>query len=83
VIGAWTFAIAALCVAMFLPVVGQMFLAEGRAKETPLELVGVDEPYTDELRARLDRELRLPVAHRAPARPAPALAAKGEANATA
>ncbi|QKG21908.1 ABC transporter permease subunit [Actinomadura verrucosospora] len=82
VIGAWTFGIAALCIAMFLPVAGQMFLAKDRAKETPLELVGVDEPYTDEVRAGLDRALGLPVAHRT-ARPAPVLAAKGEANATA
>lgn len=82
VIGAWTFGIAALCVAMFLPLVGDMYLAEGRARRTPPELAGVDEPYTDELRAELDRALGLPPAHR-PVRPAPVLSGKGEANAPA
>ncbi|MER6810471.1 ABC transporter permease [Spirillospora sp. NPDC000708] len=82
VIGAWTFGIAALCAAMFLPLVGDMYQAEGRAARTPPELAGVDEPYTDELRAELDRALGLPAAHR-PARPAPVLAGKGEANAPA
>ncbi|MFB4319124.1 ABC transporter permease [Actinomadura sp. 21ATH] len=79
VIGAWTFAIAALCVIMLLPVVGRMVLEEGRRRATPLALVGVDEPYTDELRARLDRELGLPVTHR----PVPIPATKGEASVTA
>ncbi|NKZ02980.1 branched-chain amino acid ABC transporter permease [Actinomadura latina] len=60
VIGTWTFALVALCTAMLLPVFGRMYLDEGRrTRPTPLELVGVDEPYTDELRARLDRELGL------------------------
>jgi hypothetical protein len=37
-----------------------MYLDEGRRdRPTPLELIGVDEPYTDELRVRLDRELGL------------------------
>ncbi|MGI5326515.1 ABC transporter permease subunit [Actinomadura nitritigenes] len=82
VIGAWTFGIAALCVAMFLPLVGDMYMAEGRVRETPPELAGVDEPYSDELRIRLDRALGLPAAHR-PVRPVPVLAGKGEADAPA
>src|SRR5690606_41670094 len=66
VIGTWTFAIIALCAVMLVPVLGRVYLAETsgdgerRPRPTPLELVGVDEPYTDELRARLDRELGLP-----------------------
>ncbi|WP_030175352.1 ABC transporter permease subunit [Spirillospora albida] len=60
VIGTWTFAIAALCVLMLLPVIGKSVLEEKGRRETPLELLGIDEPYTDELRARLDRELGLP-----------------------
>ncbi|QFG24519.1 ABC transporter permease [Actinomadura sp. WMMB 499] len=74
VIGSWTFSLVALCVVMLLPVVGRMYLEEGRKRETPLELLGVDEPYTDELRARLDRELGLPVTGGA---------LKGEASVTA
>ncbi|MFI6517642.1 ABC transporter permease [Spirillospora sp. NPDC050679] len=81
VIGAWTFTIALLCAGMLLPVLGRTHRDEGRRRATPLELVGVDEPYTPELRARLDRELGLPV--RAVARPAPALAVRGEADAPA
>ncbi|RSN62285.1 ABC transporter permease [Actinomadura sp. WAC 06369] len=61
VIGSWTFSLIALSVVMLLPVVGRMVLEEGRKRETPLELLGVDEPYTDEVRARLDQELGLPV----------------------
>lgn len=61
VIGSWTFSLIALAVVMLLPVVGRMVLEEGRRRETPLELLGVDEPYTDEMRARLDQELGLPV----------------------
>ncbi|XRQ04722.1 ABC transporter permease subunit [Actinomadura welshii] len=61
VIGTWTFALIALCVVLLLPVFGRMYQDEGRRdRPVPLELVGVDEPYTDELRARLDRELGLP-----------------------
>ncbi|GAA4380645.1 hypothetical protein GCM10023088_44270 [Actinomadura verrucosospora] len=60
VIGTWTFALAALCVVLLLPAVGRAYLEEGRkARPVPLELAGVDEPYTDELRVRLDRELGL------------------------
>ncbi|WP_067461416.1 branched-chain amino acid ABC transporter permease [Actinomadura macra] len=84
VIGAWTFAITALCVAMLLPVLGRMYREESRGRATPLELLGVDEPYTDELRARLDRELGLPAApSRAIPRPAPVPAERGEASVTA
>ncbi|MFD0899749.1 branched-chain amino acid ABC transporter permease [Actinomadura sediminis] len=61
VIGSWTFSLIALCVVMLLPVVGRAYLEEGRKRGTPLELLGVDEPYTDDLRARLDQELGLPV----------------------
>lgn len=66
VIGTWTFALAALSVIMLLPVFGRMYLeerggdGERRARPVPLELIGVDEPYTDEVRARLDRGLGLP-----------------------
>jgi branched-subunit amino acid ABC-type transport system permease component len=73
VIGVWTFAVTALCVIMLLPVAGKMLQEEGRRRETPLPLLGLDEPYTDELRARLDRELRLPVTPPIPAK-------KGEAS---
>ncbi|NEA26673.1 ABC transporter permease subunit [Actinomadura bangladeshensis] len=59
VIGTWMFAILALCVIMLVPVFGRMYLEEDRSRPTPLEFVGVDEPYTDELRERLDRELGL------------------------
>ncbi|TDC53706.1 ABC transporter permease [Actinomadura sp. KC345] len=65
VIGTWTFALIAMAVVMLLPVFGRVYIAErggeGRDRPAPLELVGVDEPYTDELRARLDRELGLPL----------------------
>jgi hypothetical protein len=64
VIGVWTFAIAALCVIMLLPVLGKALLDEGRRRETPPVLLGVDEPYTRELRSRLDRELGLPAAQK-------------------
>ncbi|MEV5824638.1 ABC transporter permease [Spirillospora sp. NPDC052242] len=72
VIGSWTFSLIALSVVMLLPVVGRMVLEEGRKRETPLELLGVDEPYTDDVRARLDQELGLPVT-----------SVKGEVSATA
>ncbi|ACY99027.1 ABC transporter permease [Thermomonospora curvata] len=75
VIGVWTFAIAVLCGVMLLPVIGRMLQEEGRRRTTPLELIGVDEPYTDQLRARLDRELGLPAL--------PVTAEKGGARATA
>ncbi|MEU8799346.1 ABC transporter permease [Spirillospora sp. NPDC048819] len=69
VIGTWTFALIALCAVMLLPVFGRMYLDEGRRdRPTPLELIGVDEPYTDELRARLDRELGLPALEKGGAR---------------
>ncbi|GGV00089.1 hypothetical protein GCM10010182_16560 [Actinomadura cremea] len=61
VIGSWTFSLVALCVVMLLPVIGRVYLEEGRERETPLELLGVDEPYGDEMRTRLDQELGLPV----------------------
>ncbi|GIH71386.1 ABC transporter permease [Sphaerimonospora thailandensis] len=58
VIGNWWFAVLTACLVMMLPVFGRM-LAPTAVRETPLELVGVDEPYTPELRDRLDRELGL------------------------
>ncbi|MGI5157642.1 ABC transporter permease subunit [Microbispora sp. CA-102843] len=63
VIGNWWFAILTACVVMGLPVIGRR-LTSPAARATPLELAGVDEPYTDELRERLDRELGLPVRER-------------------
>ncbi|GAA3129977.1 ABC transporter permease [Streptosporangium carneum] len=62
----WWFAILTACLVMMLPVFGRMVMArvapdEGRPAphRTPPELVGVDEPYTEELRRELDRELGL------------------------
>ncbi|MBE3011751.1 ABC transporter permease [Microbispora sp. NEAU-D428] len=63
VIGNWWFATLTVCLAMALPVAGRM-RAEAPARATPPELAGVDEPYTDELRERLDRELGMPVRER-------------------
>ena len=56
----WWFAILTAVVIMILPVIGQVTSAEAarlRAAEVPLELEGLDRPYTDDLRAQLDHAL--------------------------
>ncbi|OLT31684.1 ABC transporter permease [Actinomadura sp. CNU-125] len=83
VVNVWTFSLVAICVVFVLPVVGRMYLDEGKNRATPPELLGVDEPYTDELRARLDRELGLPATVRAVRFAEPAPVEKGEASVTA
>jgi ABC-type branched-subunit amino acid transport system permease subunit len=76
VINDWTFVALLAVVLLLLPVAGQIvapgaFFREEevarRRAETPLELVGVDTPYTAAGQAQLDRQLRLA----APLRPAP------------
>jgi branched-subunit amino acid ABC-type transport system permease component len=67
----WWFAILTVVLGMLLPVFGQMvkpeaFLGEAevarRRAEVPLELVGIDAPYTRQLRDELDRALGMEVA---------------------
>ncbi len=56
----WWFAILTFVVFSFLPLVGQMTGPEAaarRAAETPLELTGIDSPYSPALVADLDRAL--------------------------
>jgi ABC-type branched-subunit amino acid transport system permease subunit len=60
VIGNWTFSIITAILIMVFPVIGQITgpeAARQRAEEIPLELVGIDSPYTDAVRADLDRAL--------------------------
>ncbi len=60
VLGHWWFAILTFVVLSLLPMVGQMADPEGRrrrAAEVPLEMVGIDSPYDDDLRLTLDRAL--------------------------
>ncbi len=60
VIGHWWFAILTSVLVMFLPLVGQMSDPARREQEAaavPLELAGIDSPYSDGLRAELDRAL--------------------------
>jgi branched-chain amino acid transport system permease protein len=60
VIGNWWFAILTIVLVMVLPLVGQMTgeeAARQRAAEVPLELAGINSPYSDALRADLDRAL--------------------------
>ncbi|WP_067180561.1 ABC transporter permease [Microtetraspora niveoalba] len=94
VIGNWWFAILTACLGMMLPVLGRMLMPAAvlgaeeaaRRRSTPLELAGVEEPYTEELRRRLDRELGLP-AGAAPATPRrtgfPLAAEEGDVHAVA
>jgi branched-chain amino acid transport system permease protein len=59
-IGNWSFAILTIAVIFGLPAIGQMTskeAAEQRAAEIPLELAGIDSPYTDKMRVELDRSL--------------------------
>jgi branched-subunit amino acid ABC-type transport system permease component len=67
----WWFAILTVVLGMLLPVFGQMVKPEAffgeeevarRRAEVPLELVGIDAPYTRQLRDQLDRALGLEVA---------------------
>jgi branched-chain amino acid transport system permease protein len=64
----WWFAILTASLVMLLPVIGQVampgaFVEAGelarRRAEVPPELVGIDEPYTEAGRARLDLALGL------------------------
>jgi len=70
VINDWTFVAVLAVVFLLLPVAGQMLAPEAffgeeemarRRSETPLELIGVDAPYTSAGQAELDRRLRLDV----------------------
>ncbi|GAA4486480.1 hypothetical protein GCM10023094_42960 [Rhodococcus olei] len=80
----WWFASISIVTVFALPVIGEMVMptavlgAEEAARRRPLdpERIGVDEPYTDAVLARVDRELGLPPAVprpvlRTPADPAP------------
>lgn len=68
VLGNWWFATIAIVTVFMLPVVGQMVMPEAvlgkeaaaAAQGVPPEEVGIDEPYTEESLAALDRELGLP-----------------------
>jgi branched-chain amino acid transport system permease protein len=80
VIGNWTFAILTSVLVMVFPVIGQMTdpeQARRRAEEVPLEMVGIDTPYTDRLKVDLDRSLG--IEELVPVRP-PALASARPAN---
>jgi hypothetical protein len=72
VIGAWTFSILVLTLWAVLPLLGRV-VRPGRMLTPvelaargaiPLERVGVDTAYPDDLGERLDRELGLPAQHR-------------------
>ncbi|HUJ63907.1 MAG TPA: branched-chain amino acid ABC transporter permease, partial [Acidimicrobiales bacterium] len=59
-LGNWSFAILTIAVIFGLPAIGQMTskeAAERRAAEIPVELAGIDSPYTDNMRAELDHSL--------------------------
>ena len=67
----WWFAILTVVGVLLLPVVGQMVKPEAffgeeemarRRAEVPLELVGIDTPYTRQLRDEVDRALGMDVA---------------------
>ncbi|MFC7449226.1 ABC transporter permease [Rhodococcus daqingensis] len=68
VLGNWWFASLTIVTVFALPVVGEMLMPTAvlgaeevaRRRTTPPELVGIDEPYTQEGRDCLDRELGLP-----------------------
>ncbi|GGO72747.1 ABC transporter permease [Nonomuraea cavernae] len=68
VIGNWWFAILTALLVMTLPALGRALMPRAvlteeelaRRRSVPPELAGIDEPYTDELRDRLDQELGLP-----------------------
>jgi hypothetical protein len=66
----WWFAILTVMVILLLPVVGQMVKPEAffgeeevarRRGEVPLELMGIDAPYTRQLRDEIDRALGMEV----------------------
>ena len=60
VLGHWSFAILTSVLVMVLPLIGRATdpqLARQRASEVPLEMVGLDSPYTDKLRGQLDQAL--------------------------
>ena len=66
----WWFAIVTVMVILLLPVIGQMVKPEAffgeeemarRRGEVPLELMGIDAPYTRQLRDEIDRALGMEV----------------------
>lgn len=60
VLGHWWFAILTSVLIMLLPLVGQVtdpVARRQRGEEVPLEMAGIDSPYTEELRTALDRAL--------------------------
>lgn len=75
----WWFASLTIATVFLLPVIGQMVMPAAvlgeeelaRRRTTPPELVGIDEPYTEEGRLRLDRELGLPAVTVPPAQVLP------------
>lgn len=81
-LGNWWFAILTSVLVMVLPLVGQMTDPEQalrRATEVPLELAGIDSPYTDALRGDLDRALGIEEAAPLPARSAARIPVAGRA----
>ncbi len=68
VLGNWWFATITIVTVFMLPVVGQMFMPEAvlgteaaaAKRGTPPEEIGVDQPWTEDRLAELDRELGLP-----------------------
>ncbi|SDD65251.1 branched-chain amino acid ABC transporter permease [Rhodococcus tukisamuensis] len=76
----WWFASLTIATVFLLPVIGQMVMPAAvlgeeelaRRRTTPPELVGIDEPYTEEGRIRLDNELGLPAVTVPPVRALPA-----------
>lgn len=59
-LGHWWFAIITSVLLMVFPIIGRMTdpeLRRRQATQVPLEMAGIDSPYTDQLRAELDRTL--------------------------
>lgn len=86
VLSVWVFGITAVVLTFALPSIATKLMPQAVLSEeelaarrvTPLELLGVEEPYTDEVRARLDRELGL--TGRLPARAAPSADASASSS---
>jgi len=72
ILGTWTFGVLVMVLWLLLPSLGRVVRPRRMLSEdelaaraaTPLELVGVDTPYPDQLGERIDRELGLPARHR-------------------
>jgi hypothetical protein len=69
VIGNWWFGVLTYVILVMLPVFGQMLMpaamSDAPIEPAPvLESIGIDEPYTDDVRALLDRKLDLPAVAR-------------------